>query len=161
MLFRPAEPFEIPAILRDGYAAWPKGRTFDQYSIDNKKEDANGTRYVLQDGDDIVSSLILLRLPAAEPVRRWGIGSVVTPPEHRGKGYASILLENCLRLAEPETDIVLLYSDIDPAFYARIGFRALPESLQKKAGSVCMAHCRESLWQDLIEGTPESVPDYF
>ena len=162
MLFRASEPEEILVILMDGYAAWPKGRTFEQYCFDNRKEDAYGTRYVLVDsGEAIVSSLILLRLPAEEPVRRYGIGSVVTPAEHRGKGCASILLGNCLRLAEPETDIVLLYSDIDPAFYERLGFRALPEVLQKKAGSVCMAYCGENLWQDLIAGPPESIPDYF
>ncbi len=161
MYFRPAEQEEFPDILRDGYAAWPKGRTFEQYCADNRKEDAYGTRYILEDSENIVSSLILLRLPAEEPVRRYGIGSVITPPDHRGKGYASILLENCLRLAEPETDIVLLYSDINPAFYGRIGFRALPEALQKKAGSVCMAYCGERLWQDLIAGPPESIPDYF
>lgn len=161
MLFRAAEQEEILEILKDGYTAWPKGRTFEQYCVDNRKEDAYGTRYVLVDGEAIVSSLIFLRLPAEPPARRFGIGSVLTPQKHRGMGYASILLDHCLRLPDPATDIVLLYSDIDPAFYERLGFRALPDELQKKAGSVCMAHCGERLWQDLITGPPESVPDYF
>jgi len=162
MLFRAAEQEEILEILMDGYAVWPKGRTFEQYCVDNRKEDAYGTRYILVDGGEaIVSSLIFLRLPAEPAARRFGIGSVVTPPEHRGMRYASILLDHCLRLTDPATDIVILYSDIDPAFYERLGFRALPEALQKKTGSVCMAHCSENLWQDLIVGPTESVPDYF
>lgn len=161
MRFRQAEPEEFQQILRDGYAAWPKGRTFDRYCADNRKEEAYGTRFVLENDGRIVSSLIYLRLPDGETGRRYGIGSVVTSPEYRGNGYASVMVGRCLRLADPETDIVMLYSDIDPAFYGHLGFRALPEALQKKPGSVCMAFCCDRLREDLFRCPPESIPDYF
>jgi GNAT superfamily N-acetyltransferase len=56
-----------------------------------------------------------------------GIGAVFTPPELRGRGYASALLGVLLdseRVAG--TDVAYLFSDIHPAFYERLGFVTLP-----------------------------------
>lgn len=56
-----------------------------------------------------------------------GIGAIFTPPEQRGRGYASQLVERLL-YAERRDGALLaaLFSEIGPAFYERLGFRSLP-----------------------------------
>src|SRR5262249_3552849 len=79
----------------------------------------------------LVSALLryslLLRQGASAPVRAVGIGAVFTRPSARGRGAASALLRAVM---DEGRDLgyaaALLYSDIDPAFYERLGFVALP-----------------------------------
>lgn len=161
MVFRQARPEEIQQLFEEAYPVWHRGRTFAQYCEDNRKEEAYGTRYVIENNKEIVSSLIFLRFPSEGARRRFGIGSLVTPQRHRNKGYATEMLKHCLRQVNPETDIVLLYSDIAPTFYEKLHFRILPDTLQKKAGSVCMALCNDVSWMELIDGPITAIPDYF
>lgn len=161
MIFRAAKPDEIPGLLADAYPEWQKGRTFAQYCADNRKEEAYGTRFVLEKDGEVVSSLIWL-WPENRLARKvFGIGSVVTPPRFRGKGYASEMLTECLRMADLATDLVILYSDIHPAFYERFAFRALPDTMQRKSGSVCMALCDEAGWRELLASPMDTLPEYF
>ncbi len=55
----------------------------------------------------------------------WLLASVATPPEERGQGYASKMLEALLERRGDRPWI--LFSDIGPEFYARWGFKALPQ----------------------------------
>jgi predicted N-acetyltransferase YhbS len=56
-----------------------------------------------------------------------GIGAVFTPDELRGRGYATALLGAFLDAErDAGTDFSYLFSDIQPAFYERLGFVALP-----------------------------------
>jgi predicted N-acetyltransferase YhbS len=60
-------------------------------------------------------------------VRAVGIGAVFTSPAARGRGVAKALLGAVMDEARDlGYAAALLYSDIDPAFYARLGFVALP-----------------------------------
>jgi predicted N-acetyltransferase YhbS len=60
-------------------------------------------------------------------LRAYGIGAVFTPPEYRGRGYASIMLGAALDDArESGYDFAFLFSDIAPQFYAPLGFGAVP-----------------------------------
>jgi len=56
-----------------------------------------------------------------------GIGAVFTPPEQRGRGYASELIERLL-VAERRDGALLagLFSEIGSGFYERLGFRSVP-----------------------------------
>jgi predicted N-acetyltransferase YhbS len=89
-------------------------------------------RYVgLVDRGRLVSALLryslLLREGASQPVRAVGIGAVFTRPSARGRGAASALLRTVMEEARDHGyAAALLYSDIDPAFYARLGFVVLP-----------------------------------
>jgi hypothetical protein len=61
------------------------------------------------------------------------IGPVYTPPELRGRGYASTLVaEQSRRLLENGREFCFLYTDLDNptsnALYRRIGFRMIAES---------------------------------
>jgi GNAT superfamily N-acetyltransferase len=56
-----------------------------------------------------------------------GIGAVFTPPEQRGSGYASRLVEHLLEQARAEGALAAaLFSEVGAAFYERLGFRSVP-----------------------------------
>ncbi|NNM98296.1 MAG: GNAT family N-acetyltransferase, partial [Candidatus Eremiobacteraeota bacterium] len=56
-----------------------------------------------------------------------GIGAVFTPPEMRGRGYASAMLATLMdREHAAGLDALFLFSDIEPAFYETLGFLAFP-----------------------------------
>jgi len=63
-------------------------------------------------------------------LRAVGIGAVFTPPRLRGRGYASAMLGAFLDAERGAGRyLALLFSDIHPEFYARLGFIALPSRL--------------------------------
>ncbi len=161
MLFRQALPQERDLIFSEGYKEWRKNRTLEQYCADNAKEDAYGTRYVLDVNNEIVSSLIILRLADIVGKRVYGIGSVLTPKVHAGKGYATELLKNCIRQHDDEDSFVFLFSDINPDFYERLRFRILPSDFQKYEKSVCMVYCKEDSWTALLKCSIDAIPNYF
>ena len=56
-----------------------------------------------------------------------GIGAVFTPPTQRGRGYASQLVERLLEMERRDGSLLAgLFSEIDPAFYQRLGFASVP-----------------------------------
>ncbi len=160
MRFREAREQETAALLEMGCSVWSKGRTWEQYFSDNHREDAYGTRYVIEDGGQIVSSLILLRFGQILDRQMFGIGSVITPSEFRHRGYAAELLKNTLQAVGAD-DIVSLYSEVPPPFYERFGFRVLPENMQKDPGSICMVRCEKAVLEKLLAGGITLLPDHF
>ena len=55
--------------------------------------------------------------------RAFGVGAVFTPDEYRGQGYATRLLRAAMEEAARQGyGLAMLYSDIEPAFYARLGY---------------------------------------
>jgi predicted N-acetyltransferase YhbS len=63
----------------------------------------------------------------ARRIRAIGIGALFTPPEFRGRGYASAMLAALLDDARKNgADLAYLFSDIRPQFYKDLGFRELP-----------------------------------
>lgn len=56
-----------------------------------------------------------------------GIGAVFTPPDRRGRGHATTLLNEILeRERASGAALAGLFSEIGAGFYERLGFRALP-----------------------------------
>ena len=161
MIFRQANKEEIDELLSEGYKVWSKDRTFEQYYTENRKEDDFGTRYVIEDNGEIVSSLILLNLKSINSKMVYGIGSVLTPHAYKHKGYATELLKKCIQQMSVDASLVFLYSEIDPAFYGRYNFRVLPPDLQKDADSICMVLCDVDMWSVLINNDTTLIPDHF
>lgn len=161
MLIRKAREDEIIELFQDGYKVWHKGRTFEKYCIDNSKEDSYGVRYVIEENNNIVTSLILLKLNKIGDCMVYGIGSVLTKTDYAGKGYATCLLKSCLDKILEKNRYVFLYSEIDKSFYERLQFKPLPDQLQKDRKAVCMVSCSEELWEELLKKDINSVPDYF
>src|SRR5579864_5594040 len=83
-------------------------------------------RTALVEGSTVLASLKEYRFDAAidgRSVRAIGVGAVFTPPAHRGRGHARTLLERVLERASRDGfDLAVLFSEIDPAYYARLGF---------------------------------------
>ena len=161
MIFREARASEREMLFREGYSVWSRGRTYEQYCAENRREDKHGMRYVIEDNGEIVCSLIMLRLRPFTGKTTCGIGSVVTHGGYGGRGYATTLVENCLATVDGQCALVFLYSDIDPKFYERFGFKTLPGHLQKKKGSVCMARCNDEIWNAILAGSISEIPGYF
>lgn len=87
-------------------------------------------------------------------LRALGIGAVFTPEKFRGRGYATAMLGAALDRARSDGyDLTYLFSDIDPQFYADIGFLTLPsrqfalraDTLPSKR--LAVAQLRESDWK--------------
>lgn len=71
-------------------------------------------------------------------LRAMGIGAVYTPPDLRGRGYASAMIAMALDAARSEGfDAAFLFSDIHPQFYTTLGFTRLPSrSMSLRADSL-------------------------
>lgn len=56
-----------------------------------------------------------------------GIGAVFTPPAMRGRGHAREIVERIMTAAARDgAELALLFSEIDPAYYAAMGFVPIP-----------------------------------
>lgn len=161
MIFREATLGERPFLFQEGYKEWSKNRTFEQYCADNSKDDINGTRYVLEHEGQILCSAVLLRLKSINGKAVYGLGSILTSQNARGKGYGIELVKKCMEITFKANTIIFLYSDINPVYYQKFGFRILPKELQKKPQSFCMAYCEENIWLELLNAAKDVIPDYF
>lgn len=88
------------------------------------------SRIALVDGGDVLASLKLYEFAAlldGRRIRIAGIGAVFTQPEHRKRGAARELIERVLEQAAADgADLAMLFSEIGPDYYARLGFAAIP-----------------------------------
>jgi GNAT superfamily N-acetyltransferase len=133
----PAQGMLLDRILDSTYDLWNEGLSRQAYARWNTAQLRTPwgrdrlTRVALVDDAGRLLATAkryrhLARLGAREG---WmtGIGAVFTPPEQRGKGYASRLIEHLL--AEERRDgspVAALFSEIGPEFYRRLGFTAVP-----------------------------------
>jgi GNAT superfamily N-acetyltransferase len=128
-------PAQIALAARHTHPFWGDGRSLSAHVAHTFAQlEAAGPellRYVgLVERGRLLGSIkrysLLLREGDAPVMRAVGIGAVFTPPRARGRGVASTLLRAVLQEARDlGYEAAQLYSDIDPAFYARLGFVAL------------------------------------
>lgn len=89
-------------------------------------------RVALVRGDELLASAKQYDFAArldGDTVRVAGIGAVFTQPEARGRGHARELVERLLdRAGQEGFDLALLFSEIGPRYYERLGFVAVPAS---------------------------------
>jgi predicted N-acetyltransferase YhbS len=115
---------------------WARSRSLEEYVADYRTlaSSAFGARRLRcvaleVDGRVVASCKRFSRTLRCEG-RRYsaiGIGSVFTPDDLRRRGYATAMLGALLDTERAAgTDIAFLFSDINPAFYASLGFMALP-----------------------------------
>ena len=129
-------PEQLPEILDLTYPLWGEGLSregYERYNVAQVKTawgQSHLRRVVLVDGGRWVSTAkryeLLARLDGREiPV--LGIGAVFTPKPFRERGHATDLLRRMMAQAEGEGfGAALLFSEIDPGYYARLGFRVVP-----------------------------------
>jgi GNAT superfamily N-acetyltransferase len=114
---------------------WNEGltrRAYDQfYSAQVKTAWGRSrlARYGLVDGADLVASAKRYAFDATldgQAIRVAGLGAVFTNPARRHRGAARELIERILeREAADGADLALLFSEIGPDYYARLGFHPL------------------------------------
>lgn len=126
----------VRAVLPRSQALWAGERSFEEYAGEFRATVASGwgkrrfRTLGLRFGGELVTSCKRYERVLRCGERTYvavGIGAVYTPDELRGRGYATALLGAFLDAErDAGTDVAYLFSDIHPAFYARLGFVALP-----------------------------------
>ena len=155
MKLREAIQAEMNDIFMMGFDTWSEGLTKESYleSCANSPKYKKGTWWLLENNNsELLCSLIVYQFETSV----FGIGSIATPVELRGKGYASDLVNKvCTYLEQTnQAKAIFLYSDIKPDFYENLNFVKLKEELQPYDSSICMI--RSSISPDQIE-----TPRYF
>lgn len=159
MRARVAEECELKDIFSISFEIWPRGKNLEEHfqGCFNHSNYRQGEWHVLGARGDLRCVLILY---AFDPKLK-GIGTVMTPARYRGQGYATKLIEQVIEQCDsirPPPNI-LLFSEISPAFYERLGFRSLPPRFQKKEGTSCMIRFAHGV--DQVGEYPEQLPDPF
>jgi predicted N-acetyltransferase YhbS len=128
----PASPEELAQAHRNVFDIWSKGLPLDEHlrtRLDSPKHKL-AQWYVGTLAGDVVVSLGAYPLMfhyRGELVPGFSIGSVHTVREHRGKGFAQQLIAAVEQRNKAQgSQLALLYSDIDPHYYGRLGYLLCP-----------------------------------
>ena len=162
-MIRRANENELDEIYLMGFDAWSESRPAETYlkACAASAKYREGAWYVLEENGRLSSSLIVYRL-TERGEGAFGLGSIATPRAERRRGRAALLIRGVLDLLDRQgAGTVYLHSDISPAFYERLGFRALPAGLQKSPTSVCMLKCAAGAFDALLRSPGFRAPDYF
>lgn len=128
----------LERILDQTYPVWHEGLTRQAYGQWNRAQLrvpwARGgrlQRFALVDSaGDVLASLKRYRFDArldGAPAAMAGIGAVFTPPDQRGRGHASALIDRVLEQERQEgVAWAGLFSEIGADFYQRLGFSTVP-----------------------------------
>jgi predicted N-acetyltransferase YhbS len=133
-----AEGWILDRILDDTYGIWHDGLTRPAYARFYAAQTATAwgrkhlRRFALVDGDEAVASAKVYRFEALQdgrPIQVVGLGAVFTAPDARGRGAARELIDRLLEHAAADgADLALLFSEIGPDYYARLGFETIATS---------------------------------
>lgn len=113
---------------------WSDGRDFSTYAAQTLEvaRSAYGKKSYktigLFEGRQLLASMKRYErtLFAGTQLSALGIGAVFTPPDFRGRGYASHMIASAMDAAKAAGfDVAYLFSDIHPAFYSALGFTEL------------------------------------
>lgn len=166
MNFRLMNEDEKETVYQIGFVEWGKDKTWEEYIKENEMEESDGgVRYVLEDDGQIVGSLVVFEFDSSptEMFPVYGIASVVVPTSSRGKGYGLELMKHCLHhyKKNDSQSIFVLYSDIHPSFYQKIGFISLPKSLQFYFDTTRMVHCAKKNYPYFLREYEPLIREYF
>jgi predicted N-acetyltransferase YhbS len=139
--FVDAEGAVLDRILDDTYEIWNDGLTRRAYGQLYAAQRATAfgkahlSRLALVDGEEVLASAKIYRFDAVldgEPLRIAGLGAVFTSPASRRRGAARELIERVLeREAAAGADAALLFSEIGPGYYARLGFSVVETAIRE------------------------------
>jgi len=153
MLIRKVKTEELDSVYLMGYDVWGEGLSHNDYLVEcrNSSKYKLGCWYVLAVNDKPVASLVVYSGQFGLTEHCYGIGSVATDYEMRGKGYASYLVQSVTHklLNEEKARAVFLHSDISTDFYVKLGYQCIQSTS-------CMMHLEPS--SNSFEG---SIPSYF
>jgi predicted N-acetyltransferase YhbS len=134
-LLVPAEGAILDQILEATYDIWHEGLNRRAYARFYAAQTATPwgrahlERLALVDGGEVLASGKLYTFDAmlgGHAVRVAGLAAIFTHPAHRRRGAAGELVERMLESAAANgADLALLFSEIGPDYYARLGFTAI------------------------------------
>lgn len=112
-----------------------------------------GIWYVLERNDELLSSVVMYKLPSLNNLLTIGIGSLATRENKRMNGYSSRLLKFLMKeyIKQSKISIFVLFSEVDTHFYEKFVFRVLSSHLQYYSGSHCMVKCENTIEFKIIE----------
>jgi predicted acetyltransferase len=123
---------DILTVLHESYQIWSPGLRKDQYQeyiwrqINHPWARRNYKFFVLKHNSRVVASCKLYTVNLAWRGKHYlfgGIGAIYTLKDCRGNGYGSEIVKNVVDYCfNNEYDGNILFSDIDPEFYERLGF---------------------------------------
>jgi hypothetical protein len=132
----PATGELLERILDETFPIWGEGLDRHAYGNYNRAQFAapwgvtHLRRVALVDGGRLLATAKRYELGGrldGQLVRILGLGAVFTPEAERGHSHAATLLRRMLDDAAAEGfGLALLFSEIDPRYYERLGFRRLP-----------------------------------
>jgi GNAT superfamily N-acetyltransferase len=137
MRLMPATGTVLEQILSESHEIWSDGLTRHAYARFNaaQMKTAWGRDHLrrvalVDDADTLLSSAKRYDFTArldGEEVSVVGIGAVFTPASARRRGHARRIVDEITAAATRDgADLALLFSEIDPAYYAAMGFVAIP-----------------------------------
>jgi len=126
----------LEEILDETFPVWGEGLQREAYGRYNRAQLATSwgaghlERVALVDDGRLLATAKRYELDAiidCRPVKMLGLGAVFTPEARRGRGHAAELLRRMLAAAaDAGFGGGLLFSEIEPRYYERLGFRRLP-----------------------------------
>ena len=125
--------------LAFGYDAWGAGLSVAEFvtSYETNKNHLRGTRYLMElPGGEPVANLNTIRFARG----LVGLASLSVNPAYRGQGYGSTVVRAVMELLRSEDPSIrfMLFSEVKPTMYERLGFRRLPDAAQPHLPSVAM-----------------------
>ena len=126
-------PEDEREVLGFGYEEWGGAHSSLEDFIAHYGTDRNhlrGTAYILEHLNGTrVAGVNTLRFAR----HRIGLARLATSRDFRGQGWASLLVRSVIEIfrSEDAETRFLLFSEIAPAFYERLGFRVLPADQQR------------------------------
>ena len=126
-------------ILPFGHDAWGNGKSVAEFvaEYERDKNHIRGTRYLFEDATgEVLANLNTIRFARG----LVGIASLSVHPAHRRKGYGALLVRGVMEVFRQEDAEVrfLLFSEVDPKMYEKLGFIKVPEEGQLHLPSVAM-----------------------
>ena len=125
----------LQLILDETFPLWGDGLSRVDYERFNRAQmmtpwgGSHLERVAWMDGDEVLASAKRYTLElgfGGSPVPCLGIGAVFTPSRHRGRGHAGALIEALIEEAAGQgMQYALLFSEIGPDYYARLGFEPI------------------------------------
>jgi ribosomal protein S18 acetylase RimI-like enzyme len=132
-------PEDEAGYLTFGHDAWGDGKSVEEFvaAYSSDRNHLRGTRYLLESPTgEPIGNLNTLRFARG----LVGIASISINPLQRARGYASMLTRAVMELLRSEDAAVrfMLYSEVNPAIYERLGFVRAPDELQFHLPSIAM-----------------------
>ena len=113
---------------RDAYGRWNRAQLQTPWGRDHLRRVA-----LVREGEVMASAkrYDLTAVVGGESMPVLGVGAVFTPTAHRGQGHAASLLRAMHTEAHARgCRWALLFSEIGPDYYERLGYRVMPQVVQ-------------------------------